>query len=143
MRGQYYIHSPEHWNHEDLVELTNTLDKSYDQDVAAALGEGAGGAGFDTIVEFLLTNPIATSVLGAIVYDIAKKLMSNLPKKRPKVPEGVPAMYKLVVHTNDGIIVINLDGDIKDIEMAIKNMPDLAKEDKSRAYQNGKNWDVY
>ena len=48
-----------------------------------------------------------------------------------------------MVHTNDGIIVINLDGDIKDIEVAIKNMPDLAKEDKSRAYQNGKNWDVY
>ena len=92
MKGQYYIHSPEHWNREDLVELTNTLDKSYDQDVAAARGEGAGGAGFDTIVEFLFTNPIATSVLGAIVYDIAKKLISNLPKKRPKVPEGVPAM---------------------------------------------------
>ena len=143
MKGSYYIHNPERWHEKDFSALEGSLNKEYKFDVAAARGEGAGGAGFDTIVEFLFTNPISTSILGAVIYDIAKKFVHKPPKNRPAVPEGVPSTCKLVVHTNEGIIAINLDSNIKDIEIAMSKVPDLAKENKSRAYQNGDDWDVY
>lgn len=144
MKDTYYIHQPEHWSEEDIDEIRTVLDANYNSDVKAARGEGAGGAGFDTIVEFVFTNPIVSGVLAAAIYDIAKLLVKRRPKKQPKAPEGVPSSYRLVIHTNDGILGINLDSDMRDIEIALSDTPDLSSdENASRAYQNGKHWDVF
>ncbi len=142
MKRSYYIHQPEYWSEEDIDEIRTVLDANYSSDVKAARGEGAGGAGFDTVVEFVL--PVASSVLASVIYDIVKLLVKRRPKKRPKAPEGVPSSYRLVIHTDDGILGINLDSDMQDIEIALSDVPDLSNdENASRAYQNGKHWDVF
>lgn len=144
MKDIYYIHQPEHWPEEDINEIRAVLDASYSSDIKAARGEGAGGAGFDTIVEFVFTNPITSGVLAAAIYDVAKLLIKRRPKKQPKAPEGVPSSYRLVIHINDGILSINLDTSMQDIEIALSNIPDLSRDkDASRAYQNSRHWDVF
>lgn len=85
-----------------------------------------------------------SGVLAAAVYDIAKLLVKRHPKKRPKAPKGVLASYKLVIHTDDGMLGINLDSDMQDIEISLSDIPDLSRDvSTSRAYQNGKHWDVF
>lgn len=150
MQQLYYIHSPDDWQIADSVAIKAEMERLHFQaSKDAAVGEGAGGAGFETVVEVVLSG-VAINLLASAIYDIAKYLWAKRPTEK-KLPEGLPEKldaYRLVVHVEAGelntIIGVDLRSDLKDIETAVTiNLENKLKDKPTRAYQNGDNWDTY
>lgn len=116
----------------------------------AAIGEGAGGTGFETVIEVALSNPITAGLISSTIFEIAKYLWGKRPsqKQLPKeLPEKLDS-YRLVVHIENSelntIVGIDLKSDIKDIETAVTvKLEDKLKDKPTRAYQNRDDWDIY
>lgn len=151
MKRLYYIHSPNDWSQADVIAIREEMERlQFQEGVEAAKGEGAGGAGFETVVEVVLNNPIVTGLISTTIFEIAKYLWTKRPTKK-KLPEGLPERldaYRLVVHVenenHDTIIGIDLKAELKDIETAVTvKLEDKLKQNPSRIYQNGDDWDIY
>lgn len=145
MKNLYYLHNTEHWNENDLEEITKGIESlELKNSVDAAIGEGAGGSGFETVVEVLLFHPISSGVISTIIWELTKLLWKRRPKKK-EIPQDIPQNYRLVVHTKDGTIIgINLDDELSEIEIAIKRLPELSRNKKfNRAYQSGDEWQLF
>lgn len=145
MNSLYYIHNPEYWKKNDLKDITTEIEAlGLKNSVDAAIGEGAGGSGFETVVEVLINHPISSGVISTIIWELTKQLWKRRPKKK-EIPQNIPQNYRLVIHTEDGkIIGINLDDELSEIEIAIKRLPELSKRQQfHRAYQNDDDWDLF
>lgn len=149
MHGKYFIHSPTDWHDEDINEIKAKLDKlGHIQDRSAAIGEGGGGAGFETVVELVLI-PVATGLVSAAIWDVVKVLAKKRPRKK-KLPSSLPKqldMYRLVVHIQNNdkhtIVSVNLKEDISSTETAVKvKLEKKLNTNPWRMDQRGDDWDV-
>lgn len=142
----YFLHTPEDWNDEDLRHIIKDLESiSFKKSIDAAIGEGAGGSGFETMVEVLLYHPISSGIISTVIWEIVKLLWKRRPKKKKNISQDIPQDYRLMIHTSDGkIIGINLDDELSQIEIAVSNLP-KATEDKDfiRAYQSDDDWQLF
>lgn len=145
MDKSFFIHHPENWSKKDLDEIEDDLSQlGFSSNIDAAIGESAGGHGFDDVIELLLSDPISSGIIATMIWEAAKKLWSIRPKTKKGLPSGIKARYRLVVHTSDGsIISINLSDKIEDIEIALKSLPENIDIKTLHLYQNGKNWEIY
>lgn len=136
----YYLGSAE-WDDSDAVALKKDIEQlGFQFDEKAAIGEGAGGAGFETIIEVVMT-PLAVGLLINLLYDLAKRAVKRKPKDKGG-PEKLKR-YRLVVHYDNKIISIDLKQPPENIEIAIKDeLPQFASKSFWRADQNGKHWDI-
>jgi len=150
MNGYYFIHSPSDWSDADRSEIESDIETlGFTHDRRAAVGEGAGGASFETIIELVIL-PIATGLVSAYIYDLVKKVINKRPTIK-ELPPGLPKTldrFRLVVHIEDAgkqtIISIDLKTDPEQLELAIKNkLDDKLKEHPTRFELNGDDWNSY
>lgn len=139
----YFIHTPnESWDKDTLNELNEYFERiGFTESRDAAIGEGAGGPGWETVIEFVF-NISAVASLTDQVWRITKYLKSKKPKK--KSPTG-KEIYRAVFHTNFGRIAVDLTSASEDLEVAInKNLSLKVKEGDLHVYdQSGKDWIGY
>ncbi len=148
MSNYYYIHNTRDgtWSHDDLTDISTHLQElGLTKSEKAAIGEGIGGAGWETIIEVTLQ---VSSVLGLadILWKITKYLGSKKPKQ--KAPQGHLDSYRLVVHYEDNIIGVDMAGDINDINIAINDNLKIALSkakngNMHRVERNEDDWDLY
>jgi hypothetical protein len=140
----FFIHTPSNWDKKDVESIRSSLEEfGFSKNEKAAIGEGVGGAGFETIIELLIVG-ISSSVLANLLYDITKTLIFKKPKKKdlpPNLPKEVGS-YRLVVHyfkeKNDTIIGLDLNSKLEDIEISLKDLEVKLRKRPWRIYQNGK-----
>lgn len=139
--SKYYLHSQESWSESDAQEIRGYLNSlSFIESPEAAIGEGAGGPGWETIIEVVLQIS-ATASLGEQIWRLARFLRNKRPK--PKAPEGQTEIYKMVVHFNTTIISLNLLDDEDSIREATDKLDNASLKNAVRMHQNGSNWDKY
>lgn len=134
-RNRTYYLDPANWTEEDGSELRSEIEELgliFTKD--AAVGEGAGGAGFETIIEFVVSS-VAVNMLSSLLYDIAKRAWRRKPK-RNEGPERLQH-YRIVVHYGDRLVSIELRRPFDEIEVVIKEeLPLILKCNYRHAYYN-------
>lgn len=135
MLGYYFVHSPGDWSEDELRQIRADIETlGFSDDRRAAIGEGAGGAGFETVIELVIL-PVATGLISAWLWDLISKTKDREPSRK-KLPKDLPERldrYRLVVHVGDPdkqtIISIDLRQDARQTEIAVKQKLDekLAK----------------
>lgn len=139
----YFIHSAEEsWQPEDLRQIRDMLESfNFSESTEAAIGEGAGGPGWETIIELVLTAS-ATGSLTEQLWRVVKFLKSKTPKA--KSPNG-KEIYRAVFHTNYGRIAVDLTSPIEDLDIAINEKLTMKIENGELHVfdQNGRDWDGY
>lgn len=140
----YYIHNlRDNFEKKDIELISNEFEKlDFTKSKEAAIGQGAGGSGSETIIEILV---VVSSIAGLvdIIWRVSKFLLLRKPKNKMEIEKQV---YNLIVHNNNNSIInINLDTDAKTLKKLIKT--ELKKElqlneDKySKFYTSGDKWE--
>lgn len=136
----YYLNAAS-WGEDDAVAIKKDIEGlGFRFDVKAAIGEGSGGAGFETVIEVVL-GQVGVGLLTNIIYDLVKKAVRYRPKHNngPAELQG----YQLLIHYDGKIIGIDLKQPPEHIEVAIKDeLLKFVGKDFWRAYQHGDSWDV-
>lgn len=139
----YFLHTPEEsWTPEDAQEIHEFLASSgFKESNDAAIGEGAGGLGWETVVEFVLSTSAVASLTEQI-WRIIKFLKTKKPKE--KAPNG-QEIYRAVFHTKHGRIAVDLTTPIEDLDVAINEKLSLKIIDGELHVfdQSGKDWHGY
>lgn len=133
----YFIHTPkESWHPEDLEEIQDKLGvMGFSPSNKAAIGEGGGGPGWETVIELVL-NVSAIVGLTEQIWKVVKYLKSKKPKE--KAPNG-REIYRVVFHTNHGQIGIDLTSSVKDLDIAInKNLKMYIENENLHVYNQSK-----
>lgn len=140
-KSKYFLHDEDVWNRADRQEIDEYFTRlGFASSQDAAIGEGAGGPGWETVIEVILYVS-GVAGLGEQIW----KLSKFLRKKKPviKAPGGQSEIYKLVVHIDTTIISINLLENENNIKEAARKLDNINLNVSPRLYQNKDSWDKF
>lgn len=151
MESKFYL-NPDSWEKTELNAIrTDFTELQFEESIDAAIGTGAGGTGFETVIEILLNNQLAAGVLSGLLVEVVKVLWKHRPKKKklpPTLAERNFNVYELIVHLpghGNPIVIINLNETIENTEKSIDKLENIIKDNPnaSRVIQNKDKWNVY
>ena len=135
-------------NKNKLEDVFKKIDSKYT--TKAAVGEGSGGSGFETIVEVLIQNPIIGGIIAAGFYDTIRYLINKLKKIefiKKKTPPEIAKKRSIRLTIYSKLIIgidIKQEYDAKKIVDELKDeIPKAIKSKKTRMYYIEGKWKIY
>lgn len=151
-----HYYDKNNWNEQDRLSLRKIFEENGSVfSKRAALGEGAGGTGFETEIHILIdlalgvASNIAWEILKTRGLPLLKRLLKALekitPRKKaiPKDLEGADS-YRAILYIENIIVGIDLNSSEEDLEAALEELDTKIMKMRAksgRLYQNGSTWD--